>query len=345
MKRTYLLHLPPSTVMLSPAPLIISFHGMSGTCLTNQSVTGFSPMSDSIGFIVAYPNGTGNPTTWNAGSCCNPASSNNVNDVQFVSMIIDTLSKLYPIDSTRICAAGFSNGAMFVYRLAAELSSKIAAIAPVSGTMTVSQCNPERPVPIIHIHAIDDGSVLFAGSSYFLPVDTVLSIWSRINGCNLIPDTIFNSGGVLGKKWNAQSSGADVILYRSNTGGHSWSMGGAVQTSNLIWEFFASHPMRSSGTVSISNYSNPISDFALDQNYPNPFNPSTVICFQSSVDSYVTLIVYDILGREVQKLVNERKSAGSYSVTFDASNLPSGVYWYRLSAPNYVDTKKLILLK
>jgi hypothetical protein len=85
--------------------------------------------------------------------------------------------------------------------------------------------------------------------------------------------------------------------------------------------------------------------FALEQNYPNPFNPSTMIGFTIPKAGYVTLKVYDILGREVQTLVNERQNAGNHSVTFSASNLPSGMYFYRLQAGNYSATKKLLLLK
>ena len=87
------------------------------------------------------------------------------------------------------------------------------------------------------------------------------------------------------------------------------------------------------------------SDFELDQNYPNPFNPTTDIKYQISAVSNVTLKVYDILGREVATLANGKENAGSYSVTFDGSRLASGVYFYRLTAGNYIATKKLVLMK
>jgi hypothetical protein len=85
--------------------------------------------------------------------------------------------------------------------------------------------------------------------------------------------------------------------------------------------------------------------FALFQNYPNPFNPTTVISYQLSAVSRVTLTVYDVLGRELKTLVNEQQTAGNHSVTFNASYLPSGVYFYRLQAGTYAATKKLLLLK
>ena len=85
--------------------------------------------------------------------------------------------------------------------------------------------------------------------------------------------------------------------------------------------------------------------FELLQNYPNPFNPSTTISYQLSANSFVTLKVFDVLGREVETLVNQRQNAGSYTVTFDASKLPSGVYFYRLTTGSLVETKKMAVLK
>jgi hypothetical protein len=85
--------------------------------------------------------------------------------------------------------------------------------------------------------------------------------------------------------------------------------------------------------------------FALYQNFPNPFNPSTTIKFELPKSSHVSLAVYDILGREQSVLVNERRNAGVYEVKFDGSNLASGVYFYRLEAGDFVQTKKLLILR
>ena len=85
--------------------------------------------------------------------------------------------------------------------------------------------------------------------------------------------------------------------------------------------------------------------FSLSQNYPNPFNPTTGIRFQVSGVSDVRLSVYDLLGREVAVLVNERKAPGSYEVNFDATRLASGVYLYRLSAGQFVQSRKMIVVK
>jgi len=101
--------------------------------------------------------------------------------------------------------------------------------------------------------------------------------------------------------------------------------------------------------VSVTGVKQPVSDlpltFALDQNYPNPFNPSTTIRFDLPKSSDIRLSVFDILGREVSVLVNERRNAGIHNVVLDGSNLSSGVYFYRIQAGSFVDTKRLLLLK
>ncbi|QQS38235.1 MAG: T9SS type A sorting domain-containing protein [Ignavibacteriales bacterium] len=85
--------------------------------------------------------------------------------------------------------------------------------------------------------------------------------------------------------------------------------------------------------------------FNLDQNYPNPFNPSTTIKYSVPVTEHVTIKVFDILGNEVTTLVNEQKEAATYEITFDASQLSSGVYFYKINAGSFSDTKKLMLMK
>ena len=101
-----------------------------------------------------------------------------------------------------------------------------------------------------------------------------------------------------------------------------------------------------SNVTGLKNESSSVPElFNLSQNYPNPFNPVTIINYHLTMTNYVSLKVYDILGREVSTLVNEEKPAGKYSVSFDASKLNSGIYFYRIKAGNFVETKKMILMK
>jgi hypothetical protein len=98
-------------------------------------------------------------------------------------------------------------------------------------------------------------------------------------------------------------------------------------------------------TVFVANESGGPKEFGLMQNYPNPFNPATAISYRLSAISVVKLSVFDVLGREVALLVQEQKEAGYYSVQWNASGLPSGVYLYQLRAGSFVETRKMVVMK
>ena len=110
--------------------------------------------------------------------------------------------------------------------------------------------------------------------------------------------------------------------------------------------FFKLYGVESSNLTGIADDElNSPSMFELEQNYPNPFNPSTKISWQSPVSSWQTLKIYDVLGKEVATLVDEYRPSGSYEKEFDASNLPSGTYFYQLNSGLFVETKKMVLLR
>lgn len=124
----------------------------------------------------------------------------------------------------------------------------------------------------------------------------------------------------------------------------------AFDNNNLIaagWDGMVLGTTNGGGTTSVEDDIDGYipEEFFLQQNYPNPFNPSTVISWQSPVGSHQTLKIYDVLGNEIVTLVNEFKSAGSYKVNFNADGLSSGIYFYRLRAGSFVETKKMLLLK
>ena len=150
----------------------------------------------------------------------------------------------------------------------------------------------------------------------------------------------------LGQTWNGSawvnsslnSSSYDGNGNRTTLLQQSWKNGGWVNSQLLQYTY--------EQVTAVEQASHPIPiDFALYQNYPNPFNPSTNIQF-SIVQRQLTIVkVFDVLGRELATLVNEVKEPGTYTVQFNGSNLASGVYFYRLQAGSYVDTKKLVLLR
>lgn len=116
-----------------------------------------------------------------------------------------------------------------------------------------------------------------------------------------------------------------------------------MTNGNESWYAYA---VDTAATTGVSVHDNEIPNiYTLQQNYPNPFNPSTNISFTLPYQSHVSLKVYDILGKEVATLVNEVKAAGSYTKQWNASQFASGVYFYRLTAGSFYETKKLLLLK
>jgi polyhydroxybutyrate depolymerase len=150
--RTYNLHLPTGYTGSTSIPLIIALHGGGHSAIEIESMSGLSLKADLENFIVVYPEGVKGPLsnarTWNAGECCGYASFANIDDVGFIDALITILTSQYNIDTTRIHATGVSNGGFFAYRLACELSNKIASIAPVASSMTLDYCTPDRPVSI-----------------------------------------------------------------------------------------------------------------------------------------------------------------------------------------------------
>jgi hypothetical protein len=154
-------------------------------------------------------------------------------------------------------------------------------------------------------------------------------------------------------------AGAEGGVYMSKDDGDSWILinsGLSFNTAysfviNSLGEIFAGtsggYVFRSvNSTTSIIGLNNRApSVFVLTQNYPNPFNPTTTIKYSIPKLSFVTIKIYDVIGSEVATLVNEEKPFGNYELNWSAANLPSGVYFYQLKAGNYINIKKMILLK
>ena len=134
---------------------------------------------------------------------------------------------------------------------------------------------------------------------------------------------------------------------------------GSVYLGNNIWKFISTSGSTATGvidtteiltesisSIGIKQISEVVpSSYSLSQNYPNPFNPETKIRFELPVGGFSSLKVYDILGREVAILVNEKLGAGTYTVDWNAGNFPSGAYFYRLRTEGYTETKRIVLLK
>jgi polyhydroxybutyrate depolymerase len=269
LNRIYVVHAPKGYDPKTPLPVVLALHGarMNGPMMAWFS--GLNRKADEAGFIAVYPNGTGTHSSffWNGGNCCGSAMQNKVDDVAFIDALLDDLMGAYPVDVQRVYATGMSNGAIMVYRLASELSERIAAIAPVAGSVGTEISQPKRPVSVLHFHGTKDEYIPFMGGrgeksstgTDFRSVEDSIRAWVKANGCDESPKTDVLSEGDDGMKVTRSTygggwAGAEVALVVIEGGGHTWpgmrspakSLGGAtltVSANDLMWEFFQKHPM------------------------------------------------------------------------------------------------------
>lgn len=270
--RTYVTHVPPSYDGANPTPLVLVFHGGGGSAKKMINLTDFNSLSDEEGFIVVYPEGVENH--WNDGRVLQEyrAHREPIDDVTFVSTLIDHLSQQYNIDETRIYAAGISNGAMMSCRLACELSEKIAAVAMVAGAMPEEfseYCSPSKPISVAIINGTEDPLVLWEGGEIqagvrdlgsTLSVPDTVMYWVTHNNCSTepvvtwLPDIYDDGTRVRKEVYNHGKEGTEVILYAIEGGGHTWPGGPQyaseriisrtcydINATEVIWQFFTEH--------------------------------------------------------------------------------------------------------
>ena len=262
-ERAYLVHVPRSYDHSRPLPVVVSFHGGGATMelQADDRYHGLVAKSESAGFLAVFPNGYsrlpgGKLATWNAGSCCGPAVERGIDDVGFVRAMMRELQSRYNVDPNRIFANGFSNGAMFAYRLACEMADTFRAIAAVSGTEGVSRCQPSRPVSVLHMHSRDDDHVLFDGGAGsgsrtkvpYVSVPETVSRWVRRDACQSTPRRVVEKPGAYCDSYSGCAGGARVMLCVTERGGHAWPGGVKITTgepgptalsaTDLSWDFF-----------------------------------------------------------------------------------------------------------
>ena len=267
--RSCLVHVPPTYDVKRPTPVVLVFHGAMMNAERMVSFCGLNEKADQAGFVAVYPNGTGwrQFLFFNSGGLEGRLAQIRSDDVKFVAKLLDDLQAQVNVDRKRVYATGMSNGAMMCYRLAAELSDRIAAIAPVSGTLAIEKCEPQRPVPVMHFHGTEDTLVRFHGPDnqsrtfiWYKSVEDTIQTWTKINGCpdtaaiTEEPDTTADGTRVTKKTYGPGKDGAEVILFVIEGGGHTWPgrdptrrfLGATtrnISANDLIWEFFERHPL------------------------------------------------------------------------------------------------------
>lgn len=332
--RTYLVHLPTNYTGDEELPLIIAMHGGFGSAPNMQNMSQLSSKANASNFIVVYPEGVKggilNIRTWNAGWCCGFASNSNVDDVGFIDALIDTLAADFSINTDRVYATGMSNGGFMAYRLACELSERIAAIAPVSASMSMASCNPVRPVPVISFHSYLDSNVPHDGGQgdgasnhHNPPQDSVMNAWGQLNNCQNENDTLVQSNDYLHVQWNECDCQSSVELYITEDGGHSWHGGQAtitgddpstvVNANDLMWDFFQNYSL-DCGLLHVpdenKNYSFTV--------YPNPSETVVYIAFEQEPGDF-SVQLFSATGKLLQQLHNTKEIV--------LSSVPKGVYF------------------
>lgn len=333
LQRTYTLRLPSSYNGSTPVPLVIAMHGGFGSGLQLEAQSGLTAKAEAEGFAVVYPDGHPSPInirTWNAGGCCGYAMNNNIDDVGFINALLDTLIATYVIDTQRIHATGMSNGGYMSYRLACELSDRIAAIAPVSASMTIAVCEPARPVPVLAMHSYLDTSVPYLGGvgdgvsdHYNSPQDSVATAFALHANCTVLNDTIQDDAELTVVRWHECDCQQEMLLYMTRDGGHSWP--GGTQTTgfadppsqvivanDLLWDFFSQYTL-DCGSTGVRPFAPPTLTVA-----PNPTTGMLTVQGRSISDVRIT----DVHGRNVLSATGN----GNAQHVVDASPLSVGLY-------------------
>ena len=271
LKRTYLIHIPPSYDKNKSMPLVIALHGGGGSAKDMVKLTkgGFNRLADKEGFIVVYPEGAEHK--WNDGR---DERFSQADDVGFISALIEHLARSINIDRTRIYATGVSNGAHMSMRLARELSNKIAAVAPVAYSMQKKYEQvpvSAKPVSFLIITGTNDPLIPWRGGNTPWPTERrmlgeILSVPQTVgvlvshNQCSTTPAITYEpdkdpQDGTRVRKevYENGKDGTEVILYAIEGGGHTWPGGfsfsrGAlgkisrdIDANEVIWDFFKKH--------------------------------------------------------------------------------------------------------
>ena len=232
--RTYILHIPASYNGKSPVPLVLDFHPLGGTGSGEKSLSGFAALSDSQGFVIAWPNGIDN--AWNIGPCC--TNSRTVDDLGFAKGMVAAIEGSACIDPKHVYSTGFSMGGGMSHYLACNAADVFAAVTPSSFDLLIDSeepCSPSRPISELSFRGTADTEVPFnggpgpSGKIDFLGAAGTFMKWSMLDGCTGSPTT---SG--MEQLYTQCSAGVEVGLYTIQGGGH------APGPADTAWAFLKS---------------------------------------------------------------------------------------------------------
>jgi polyhydroxybutyrate depolymerase len=217
-------------------PLVIVLHDYGTTGDDMSALTISDEQATKGRFIVVYPEGV--KGSWNAGACCAPATTSGIDDVKFIGLLIDRMTKQEPIDAARVFVVGFSNGAAMADRLACELAERIRAVTSVSGGMLVDSCRAASPVSLMEIHASNDRVFPIEGGDVgnvtVQSLATEIQQWVEIDGCTGSP-VLGGTGVHKTSTWNTCANKSVVKLDIVEGEGHNW----ITNATGESWQFFS----------------------------------------------------------------------------------------------------------
>jgi polyhydroxybutyrate depolymerase len=242
LQRSYVLHVPPAS---PPAGLVINLHGAGMTGADQAALTNYNAVADRFGFVVSYPDGV--DQSWADGRGASIPDRQGVDDVGFLSALIDRLSRDFAIPPGRVFVTGMSAGGFMATRLACDRADLVAAVAPVAGTLGAGvPCAPSKPVSVLQIHGTGDNVVPFGGGpmlgrggpSDILSAPALAERWRQADGCPG-PFVAQSAGGPVQRTDAAGcAGGTEVALVRIDGGGHIWPW--APDATGMTAQFFAS---------------------------------------------------------------------------------------------------------
>jgi polyhydroxybutyrate depolymerase len=306
--RTYRIYVPNSYTGQENVPLLFNLHGYTSNAQEQEFYGDFRPIADTANFILIHPQGTldaSNNMHWDA------FNVSGVDDIGFISRLIDTLASNYAIDLNRVYSVGMSNGGYMSYELACELGHKITAVGSVTGSMAINRpltCNPIKPTPIIQIHGTQDPTVPYNGNATSTSIPNLINYWVGHNNCNAtptvtqVPDsdpTDFST--VEHSLYTNGDNNTTVSLFKVINGGHTWpgapiTIGVTNQDINAsveIWKFFQAYD-----TETLLSLAEQAINTALKV-YPNPSSGAINI---ESDDQINTIAVFDLSGKKIYEI-------------------------------------------
>ncbi len=179
-ERHFRLYLPTSYQPDKPAPLVLNLHGLAGNAEEQEQYSGFEDDADAAPFILVTPEALGTPHHWHVSGTREPGY---VDDVTFVSDMLDELNSSLCVDQQRVYAAGISNGGAMVALLACSMPGRFAAIAFVSGATYSGACDQIGPMPVLAFHGTSDKVIPFDGGLLGKPIQDTVRQWAKHNGC------------------------------------------------------------------------------------------------------------------------------------------------------------------